>query len=398
MKKHARKESATIKPLIVPFSIEKIDNRGQGISYSEEGPLFIPKALPQESGMAVITGAKKGVRFAEISGLHPLQNPSPKRVEPFCPHFADCPSCHYQHLSYEDEIDFKQQALRSHLRKMIKTTTWLQMHKAKERFAYRNRVQLHYDLSKKLLGAQKKGQILPIPECLLPEEKLLKAYRQLYLNDSWMTLVKNNNAPNRGHIELYHKERDSDVSITLNAPYSHGGFTQVNEAMNKVLQNVVQTTLSKQLDLSKPYLAIDLFGGNGNLSLKLDKAQVLVVDYYTKAPSLQASHQQYLSLNLYAKAAPLELIKALKAKALDQKLELLMLDPPRSGLKNIDQFCQALKPNNILYVSCDPATMARDLEKLQSDYELQEVHLIDLFPSTFHFETMAFLSRRITDA
>ena len=190
------------------------------------------------------------------------------------------------------------------------------------------------------------------------------------------------------HIEIISKSNNV-VDIVFNHPYSHGGFTQVNQAMNKVLCEIVSQ--SAQSIFSESDIIFDLFGGSGNLSKNITNKQCIVVDSYGEGMLVDKDgHQEFIRLNLYSQKAS----DFIKDKIKNYKMPSVILDPPRSGLKNIEDFFpESSSVKNIIYVSCNPATLLRDLIKLKH-YKLKQVHLIDLFPCTFHYETVCILEKK----
>ena len=134
-----------------------------------------------------------------------------------------------------------------------------------------------------------------------------------------------------------------------------------------------------------PTDVLDLFAGNGNLSEEANYSKRLCVDYYQKSVT-----DPFTSQDLYYPKALEEIRKKIKTIGLNPAT--IILDPPRSGLKNLDEWLEAFAPQRVAYISCDPHTLVRDLMQIKN-YKITELHLIDFFPSTFHFETMVFLER-----
>ena len=285
-----------------------MDSLGQGVSKIGDKVSFVPKTLPGETGEAKVLSEKKGVRFL---GLLSLEQSSPKRVQAECPHFKDCPSCHFLHTDYESELSFKAESLKRTLR----TERDIIVHGAPNRLGYRNRIQLHYD--KKGLGYLDafKNIIVEVPGCLIGEGPVLSKLKELYQDDNWKKLIDSK----KGHIEIY--AQGEQVAININKPYSSGGFTQVYNEMNLKLKSLLKEKIT-----GSNLQILDLFGGNGNLTKDLSENQVLVMDI-SAAPEKLASHQEYLRINLK------------KGFDLTQKnFDVLILDPPRAGFKDIDNF------------------------------------------------------------
>jgi 23S rRNA (uracil1939-C5)-methyltransferase len=359
---------------VLPFSILHMDSLGQGVSKTGPKVTFVPKTLPGEDGTAIVTAERKGVVFARLQSV---TKPSPERIRPECLHFDQCPSCHYLHTSYKQELLFKRQNLEKLFQRLPHPE--IELIPAPRRLGYRNRVQLHYDVRQQKLGMLDVGanQITPIPRCQIGEVQILEEITRLYEKENW--ILEASRQPAQGHVEIY--LRDGKVLTTWNRPYAEGGFTQVFEEMNQVLKLRLQNWWgSEKADL------LDLFAGNGNLSEELSYSNRLCVDLYPRNPG-----EQFLSQHLYEDEA----LRVVKSSAEKNNLRQphLLLDPPRSGFKNLKDWVEEFKPQKVAYVSCDPHTLARDVQPL-ANYEIEHLLLLDFFPSTFHFETVIFLQRK----
>jgi 23S rRNA (uracil1939-C5)-methyltransferase len=363
------------KKRFMPFEITGMDSLGQGVSKLSEKVTFIPKTTIGDKGEAEIMSEKKGVIFARVKRLDAA---SSDRIEPTCVHFQACSSCHYQHVSYEQELLFKKENFQRLFRKL--PLPEVEVIGAPERYHYRNRIQLHYSLKSKLIGMRdpQTFEITPIPHCLIGVSPILDELKKLYQDNHWSKLAPP--APAEGHVELYWI--NDEVKLTWNRPYAEGGFTQVNDLMNQKLKKILTETLNKQAIDG----LLDLFGGNGNLSGTVTHQGRLCVDMYRKIPGEHFMHQ-----DLYEKEALKNVVKEVRLRSLN--ISHLILDPPRSGLKEFSFWLEAFKPQFAAYVSCDPHTLARDLATVEG-YRITRAFLIDFFPSTFHFESMIFLERK----
>ncbi|MGZ3787668.1 MAG: class I SAM-dependent RNA methyltransferase [Bacteriovorax sp.] len=369
----------------IDFRIEHIDPLGQGVSKNEGVITFIKKTLPGETGTAEVYSQKKGVRFAKLNSI---EETSPDRIQAECVHYSQCNGCDYQHTTYEKELEFKKQALARHLFKFPSAP--ITVHGAKRRLNYRNRIQLHYDKKKKLIGLMdEQNNILPVPQCKIIDPSVAFELRALYENNAWLNLLAKE--PNSGHIELYAKDQDlpgHNVKTSINRPYAAGGFTQVNFEMNERLREWIQKTANEVIPPKA--VVYDLFGGNGNISKKF-KNSTIVVDKYRTAP-LSHEHQKFVSIDLYDANAIKSLIGL--SKEGHPRPNWLVIDPPRSGLKNLSDFLVEFKPDGFIFIACEPTSFARDTFPILKNYDLQSVDLFDLFPSTKAFETVGIFTRR----
>lgn len=364
------------------FSIESMDSMGQGVAKIDDKPCFIAKTLPGEEGKATLTKASKGVMFAKLDTLDITAG---NREESQCPHFESCPGCHYLHTDYSSELAYKQQALQHHLNRLEVELPEIEVIPAQERLGYRNRIQLHY--RHKYIGMMDgtANNVVEIPECLALEPELKTAVDQLYLDKSWVS-----DHEGQGHCELY---LGSDgVSVEWDQPYAHGGFSQVNNTMNEVLKATVANQVKR--DDTTIETLLDLFSGEGNLSDEIvgdgRLIQRVMVDY---APDRVAEEElSFVHLDLFSDSA----LRTFKARVECEQFDVLLVDPPRKGFPDLALWIKMYKPKKLIYVSCNAATMVRDLQKLgqqlSGGYTIDHMELIDLFPSTYHYETLVTVS------
>lgn len=363
---------------LIPFKIKHIDSLGQGVSHHNDQVSFIPKTLPGESGEAIVTKKSKKVQFAKINSL---VEKSSNRIEPKCPHFNECQGCSFLHTSYENELNLKIEAAKHQFKRFSEVVSTSSF-PAETRFNYRNRIQLHYDKKKNLLGyiGSRNHDILEVPGCLLPKKSIQSELKKLYENNSWQKLVLPEK--NKGHIEL--REIAGSPKVFLNREYAAGGFSQVNDSGNKKVLEQLETILEEL----KPSTVIDLFGGNGNLTSNMTNLKSWIVDTYHKVPN---SHQDrvFINQNIYHKNAFEQL-----SRQIPEKTDLLILDPPRRGLKNLDEFLNYFEIKHIIYISCFYPNMIRDLLKIKDNYQLNTIQFHDFFPGTHHLEVLTLLSRK----
>lgn len=370
---------------MVEFLIDHLDPLGQGVSKRTNNKkqsviTFIPKTLPGEQGNARIIKASKGVEFAELEAL---TNISPQRLQPECPHYARCSGCDYQHISYENELAYKKAALIFLLRSIDLGDKQVELIPAFRRFSYRNRVQLHY--RHKYLGFvdASADKVLEVPECRIASPAIKKIMDELYADKSWTIEHEG-----RGHVEIYEKE--NGVSVEWNQPYASGGFSQVNAEMNIQLRHWLKTRFS----IERYTHILDLFSGDGNLSdvlLFSENTERFMVDSFATKTEYE-KNSLFFKQDLFGENALGLFLQNSKLK----KIDLLLLDPPRKGFSSLSEWDKHFKPEYIVYISCNPATLARDLGLLMSankKLKIENVVLMDMFPATRHFETLVILKR-----
>jgi len=223
------------------------------------------------------------------------------------------------------------------------------------------------------------NEVLEVPQCKILRSELQPAFDRLYQGD-WTQ-----DHSGHGHCELYF--RSGEVSVRWDEDYAHGGFSQVYEEMNLELQSRVQALL-EELEISS---LLDLFSGTGNLSNAYAAAggsRVLIDSYtdFTGADRPDNFHQ----MDLYDDQTLSNFTRRMGGSGFD----IMLIDPPRRGFPALDSWVKKIKPQYVLYVSCNPASLARDLRGLSAKFRFKSVQLLDLFPATSHFETLVLLEMR----
>jgi len=352
------------------YAIESIDALGQGVSKSDGEITFIAKTLPQETVTAQVLKKKKGVSFAQLKSV---DIKATNRIEADCPHYGECPGCHFLHTDYDSELRYKKLALARAISRLGVSEENIQVIAAEKRERYRNRIQLHYRNATMGLVDGLNDQIIEIPQCRLVREELTATLANLYSENS-------GDRQGEGHCELYLK--DGEVQVAWNLAYSHGGFTQVNEDMNECLRDRVNQYLSA----SQLHSLLDLFAGDGNLSQQFAESsgnKRCLVDLFE-----QEGLNEYYPIDLFADTA----LKNFQKNCSQEQFEILLVDPPRKGFPALNTWVHHYRPKLLLYISCNAATMVRDLMNLERKCSIKHVELLDLFPSTYHFETLCVLA------
>lgn len=406
--------------------------------------VFVPFGLPGETVRVRLVDERK--HFARAELLEVLQA-SPQRITPKCKHFftplptgeglgvrAACGGCHYQHLSYPDQLTAKTDILRDQLTRIgkIENPPIGEIVASPAEWNYRNHIQFHLDEQGRLgfvstvvsdspspgeRGVRGEG-VLPISECHLPEEPLNDLWPNLHFEPGTplervslragdeLLLVLESDSPETPEIEIeaelsvVHLTKDDAVVIAgddhlvievLGRPFkvSAGSFFQVNTPMAaKMVEHVLALLPSNDSRIT----IFDLYCGVGLFSAFLaPRCEKLIgIELSPSAcADFAVNLDEFENVELYE--APAEAV----LPTLNVKPDVVLLDPPRAGLdKAALDALMALQPPTILYVSCDPSTLARDLKRmLEHGYKLQQVTPFDLFPQTYHIESMSVLTR-----
>jgi 23S rRNA (uracil1939-C5)-methyltransferase len=375
MKRRSHKKRP-IQASSIEFEIDQMDPLGQGVSKKDGSITFVAGTLPGETGTAVVYKRSKGVQFARLQSLNQTAD---NRVDPDCPHFNQCPGCQYLHTDYVSELSYKKATLARYLVALGASEENIDVVPAPRRLFYRNRMQLHYRHRYIGMLDTVSNEVLEVPQCKIMRQELKPAFDHLY-QGGWTQ-----DHPRHGHCELYFKS--NEVSVRWDQGYAHGGFSQVFEEMNLELQSRVQTQLEK-LEVSG---LLDLFSGDGNLSDAYATAggDRVLIDNCPHA-STAARPGNFHQMDLYDDQS----LPKLMRKAGVSTFDALLIDPPRRGFPGLDNWVKKMKPRHVLYVSCNPASLARDLQNLSTRFRFKSIQLLDLFPATAHFEALLVLEMR----
>jgi 23S rRNA (uracil1939-C5)-methyltransferase len=427
------------------LNIEKMIYGGDGLARmpaDEHGPgkaAFVPFVLAEEEVEATLVEEKPG--FARAIPEKVLTC-SLQRIEPQCPYFRRCGGCHYQHANYEHQLQIKSAILKESLRRIAKLDfdVELQIHSSPP-WNYRNRTRLKVQASPHFaIGFHRFGshELLPVKECPISSPLINRALSTLWqlarvadgireveffanAGDTQLLVELDCDAGiERERLQSWERELQDALPeaagatavgsrsglrqhsggqrlaifgrpelkyTTETASYrvSGGAFFQVNRHLVNPLTTLVTRGESGAL-------ALDFYAGVGLFTTVLARAfaEVIAVE---SSPISHADLVYNSAANVKAVCAATE--EYLEKAAGRLRPDLVLVDPPRNGLgRRVVERLVDLKAPRVTYVSCDPATLARDLIPLMAaGYRIQEAHLVDLFPQTYHLESVFRLGR-----
>jgi 23S rRNA (uracil1939-C5)-methyltransferase len=425
----------------VKLRIEKPVYGGSGLARADGKAVFVPLTLPGEEVEATITQDKGGFAKAELQSV---VEPSPARVQPPCPYFGRCGGCHYQHAAYPAQVEMKLAILRESLdRAHLRDLPEIHAITA-EPFGYRNRIRLHVQKNPFSLGYKFRNShdILPVDSCPIAAPILQSAIQTLNRDDARSQLAtfvtevelftdsaestllvslwtdrpapaakqlfeetslslrqilpqaqgvglfaaEKGRAPGRllahaGSESLFYAGADSKYRVSL------GSFFQVNRFLVDPLVRLVT-------DGETGAITWDLYAGVGLFSVSLGQSFSSVVAVESSPSAVSDLRENLRGTKHRIVAADTAAFLRQAATQRHPTAELVVVDPPRAGLgPEVTAALGKIQPRKITYVSCDPATLSRDLATLvQFGYRLNQMHLLDLFPQTFHLESVTHLS------
>lgn len=417
---------------IITVTVNDLDPFGQGVARHQGKALFISGLLPQEQANVVVVEDKKQYARAQVKRR---LSDSPQRQAPRCPHFGICGGCQQQHAS----IELQQQSKRAALARLMKREVDDIIAASPWGYRRRARLSLNYQPKSQQLqmGFRKANasEIVDVVQCpvlvptlgaLLPAVREclseLKSVRQL----GHVELVQADNGPlmvlrhtaalpaadkeklerfSQSHglslylapqseiLEHIRGEAPWYTSDGLRLVFSPRDFIQVNDGVNQLM---VRTAL-EWLDIQPQDRVLDLFCGMGNFTLPLSKraAQVVGVE---GVPALVAKGQENAALNglhnvtFFHENLEEDVTRQAWAK---HGFDKVLLDPARAGAAGVMLHIIKLAPRRVVYVSCNPATLARDSDVLlQAGYTIQRLAMLDMFPHTGHLESMVLFEHK----
>lgn len=379
----------------IDVEIERILPGGVGLAHAEGRTIFVSLAAPGDVVRVRVERTRGKLAFASIVEII---KPSPVRIEPPCPYFGRCGGCDFQQLNYEAQLKAKVEIINDCLNRITRLDPLpeIEIHPSLHEWRYRARANWQFDSPTRVLGYFERGshRVCDVAECavLVPElETTLETLRHQ---------IK------KGSFEISTTDIDAisgDVGISVNPAlagfitrevnrkiggetyyFSAKAFFQTNHAL-------LESLIRKAIEEAHGSTAMDLYCGVGLFTLPLARRFDQVIGVESNRTSAEFARRNLEIANLSnARVFNARIDEWFQAHPYSESLDFLLLDPPRTGAEpTVIDGILALRPKQISYVSCDPATLARDLRLLlAAGYSLESVAAFDMFPQTHHVETV----------
>jgi len=406
--------------------IEKLDHQGRGIGRLNDKIIFVNNALPGEEVDVKITLEKK--KFYEGKVLNIIKE-SDERIKSKCPYFYECGGCDLLHLSYENQLKFKQSKVKEILTKYSKIENILTKIKdvvpSRNIYSYRNKATFQVEEN---IGFYKRKSydLIPISKCLLITDRM----------NEILNIIKDNFDLADFDKVIIKDMENYQIMLTIYLHESRGMdkieqiLTSKVESLNIYVQNKLYKTIGKSniiaklqnfeflisseaffqvnlgqtvklynkvleyADLKDSDLVLDLYCGTGTIGIFLSPYCYKVLGIEINSEAVNNANENKKLNNIsnidFMVGDTKDLIKKVNFKP-----TVIVVDPPRSGLdESVITDIIKLNPERLVYVSCDPMTLARDLSILNEKYEILEVTPVDMFPNTNHIENVVKLQKR----
>ena len=384
------------------IEVEKLIYGGDGLARPEGEVILTPFVLAGETVEIEREPKRSGITRGR---LREVWAPSSERVTPLCPYFGTCGGCHYQHASYEAQLAAKQAILAETLLRTGKIQSPPIDVISGGPWGYRNRIQLHFEQGRVGFREARSHRLCAIDRCPISSPKLnecIAALNRMMRARRWPSfLAAAEIFTNESDVQFHVREAERPLAqkffdwlkdeIPGLVPgaldytgyrVSYGSFFQVNRFL---IPPLVEAALSN----AHGAFAVDLYAGVGLFSLPLASrfARVLSVESGTGATRDLAFNASHAGRQIEVHEESVDQFLA----GLRETPDFVLADPPRTGLgKSVARRLSQLRPREIVIVACDPTTLARDSQMLiAAGYQLETMTLVDLFPQTYHIETVA---------
>ncbi|MRR13968.1 class I SAM-dependent RNA methyltransferase [archaeon] len=424
------------------LTIGSLSFGGRGVGRRDDGKvIFVPMVIPGETVMVSIDREYSSYATARLEAV--LEK-SPLRIDPLCPYFDHCGGCDWQHIPYAEQVAWKNNILGSELKRAVPDGSFEHLQSLASPLAYGYRCHAVFQCSSKpslKMGffMKQSNDVIDIDRCPVINPKLqeiVKGIRDILRRDPVRHIesIEIHSPQEECVVQVRCREHDrrvvlrvmesmhqdlglTGISFVLPVPgrkdhvlgqrcfmydlrtrgasfrlsSTFGAFIQANMMVNEALVQHVSDLAGGSARI------LDLYSGNGNFSIPLAG----------EASSVTAVEQNRALIRQAEVGSKTNGLNNIRFLALDAKkameqliheglgFETIILDPPRDGAKDVMKLISGLGPERIIYISCNPTTLARDVKHLvNTDYLLKSLRLFDMFPQTYHIESAAYLERK----
>lgn len=393
------------------IKIEKLDDFGRGICYIDNKVTFVPNTIPNDLVEIKITKEFKNYNEGKLINI---LIPSKKRIEPKCPYFSKCGGCVLQNMNYKDTLEYKKEKVINIFKKNKLEINPIVIENANY-YNYRNKISLKVIDKKIGYYEPKSHSIVEIDSCLVASNsinKVIPFIKKMGINNGLVTIRCNKNdevliiieSKDKLNIDVDSiKENIKLVGIVINNKLFYGEdflYENINGMFYKISYDsffqVNPYIASKIFDIIKENInsnetVLDIYSGVGTLSLTASTVakKVIGIEIVENAV-LNAIHNAKINKINNVDFLLNDATKAITK--LNLSFDKVIVDPPRAGLtKTVIDTIKKIKPKEIIYVSCDPQTLVRDIKLLSDLYTINKFYIADMFSFSYHVESICIL-------
>lgn len=395
-------------------SIKSLDDFGNGIAYIDNKIAFIPNTLPNEVVDISITKETKKYYEAKVINYIKL---SDKRIKPICPYYEKCGGCSILHMSYNDAINYKCDKVKNILNKFASITNNIEIIKNDIPLNYRNKIELKIENNLWGYYNSKTHELISIEECRLAKTSInnvikYKEYIKIYngsitirsnYNDEIILSIK---TENKYEIDINSlKTKIKLVGLVVNDKLIYGESFFIEKVKDKFFKVNYNSFFQVNLNIATKMINIlnknsdgdnllDLYCGVGflgqSLSNKYKKIYGIEINENSILDAIKNSKINNINNTYYLCGNSSKLIDKI-----NDNIDTIIIDPPRNGLvKSMFDDIEKIKSKKIMYISCDPISLSRDLNQLKKHYNINKIYILDMFSNTYHIETICILKRK----
>ena len=390
------------------MKIEKLIYGGAGLGRESGRVVLVPYVLPGEEVRIETVREKKDLIEARAASI---DEPAAERIEPACKYFTHCGGCHYQQAGAEFQLAQKREILVEVLRRVGKIEAPAEIRTiGGPAWEYRNRAQFHIVKGHIGFAAAGSHELIPIDSCPISSPKInatLAIMKRMAKKRDWPDFLRS--------IEVFTNERDVQLNVIetegefhvakrffdwcaqeipgfVHGPIVYEGYQVSGNSFFQVNRFLIKDLIQTVMAGAEGMTALDLYAGAGLFTLPL-------ASRFDRVTAVEVNRGAYGDLEVNSKKSKgsIETVRRPVEMYLDELRQtpvFVVADPPRAGLGKdvVKQLCR-LKPKRLVIVACDPATLARDLAGLTAGgFKIDAMTLVDLFPQTYHMETVVALS------
>ncbi|USN50795.1 MAG: class I SAM-dependent RNA methyltransferase [Myxococcales bacterium] len=402
---------------------------GEGIARCDGKVVFVPGALEGERINIRLVQQKKSYARAQ---LLEVVNPSPKRIQPLCEFFAQCGGCHFQHLDYSSQLDIKKNFVEDALKRIGRIDVSVHgPQSSKEQWYYRRHIRLHWHNGRLGFMQNKSHALVEASNChIFSEREIIPKIRKLchslgeelpyeisvHKSGEQFILFFEFSRSRGSYKKIFAKEIENNElikgviwkvgnqffelgNVVIQFPlgnlifsYNPKVFVQANPQQSEGIYNEI-SLLAKKNKMNK---ILDLYCGFGASSILLRSMGIELCGIEVNPESIRLARLNEKTNKLYGIRWIAGDVEKLAGSAFNEfQPDCVLVNPPRTGLASV--VCREILeylPEHIIYISCMPATLARDISALSCFYRVEYCQSFDMFPQTTHIETLVYLKRK----
>ena len=398
--------------------IIRLNNEGLGVALVDKFVVFVKNALVDELVKIKITEVNDNYAKADV--INYIETSS-NRVIPSCPFYEKCGGCNLMHMNYESQISFKKDKVKSIFKKISNIDIDIKDIIYDKEYNYRNKVTLKVKNDKIGLYREKTNDIINVDKCLLLDNKIndelikLELFIHRYKNNNISEImIRVINDKIMLSLDTINKEvRDSFInnfdhveSIYINNKLVYGNeflketingleFNISPKSFFQVNKKIMTKMYNKAISYIKGGTTLDLYSGTGTISMLASISSKEVIGIEVVKDAVRDANNNIELNNIKNVSFICDKVENKIDELKNKKIDNIIMDPPRSGSdkKSLNSILE-IEPKQIIYISCNPVTLARDYNTLKEKYDIKEITLFDMFPNTYHVESLMVLERK----